>query len=130
TSATFVGSGAREGSDCCLIAASVVALPVDEAGCLSAAFAGRFAADEATLDDPERSLAKASAVAPSGLFAFDGSGIRAANKVDSEVTLLISLFTRLRNSKLNCAPGCESLFSIYSMFGPISFLDPMPPKVM
>src|SRR6516225_10623521 len=45
-------------------------------------------------------------------------------------TLAISLFTRLRNSVLNCAPGWESLLAMYSIFGPISFFDPMPPKVI
>src|SRR6516165_810926 len=59
-----------------------------------------------------------------------GAGACAVATAGSAVTLAISLFTRLRNSGLNCAPGWESLLAIYSMFGPISFFDPMPPKVI
>src|SRR5439155_912554 len=45
-------------------------------------------------------------------------GIRACavTRTGSAETLLISLFTKLRNSELNCAPGCESLLAMYSMF--------------
>src|SRR3974377_1300584 len=44
--------------------------------------------------------------------------------------LAISLFTRLRNSQLNCARVWESLLAMYSIFGPISFFEPIPPKVI
>src|SRR5208282_3874875 len=48
----------------------------------------------------------------------------------SAESLAISLFTKLRNSELNGAPRCESLFIMYSIFGPTSFCDPIPPKVI
>src|SRR6516165_4586323 len=59
-----------------------------------------------------------------------GAGACAVTTAGSADTLAISLFTRLRNSELNCAPGWESLLAMYSIFGPISFFDPMPPKVI
>jgi hypothetical protein len=59
-----------------------------------------------------------------------GTRACAVSTADSADTLAISLFTRLRNYELNCAPGWESLLAMYSMFGPMSFLDPMPPKVI
>ncbi len=48
----------------------------------------------------------------------------------SAESLAISLFTKLRNSELNGASRCESLFMMYSIFGPSSFCDPIPPKVI
>src|SRR5215469_1289994 len=57
------------------------------------------------------------------------AGACAVTIAESADTLAISLFTRLRNSELNCAPGWESLLATCSILGPISFFDPMPPKV-
>src|SRR5579862_6003487 len=59
-----------------------------------------------------------------------GTGACAITTAGSADILAISLFTRLRKSELNCAPGWESLLAIYSMFGPMSFFEPMPPKVI
>ncbi len=42
----------------------------------------------------------------------------------------ILLFTKLRNSELKGARRCESLLTMYSIFDPISFCDPIPLKVI
>src|SRR5215467_6172042 len=70
---------------------------------------------------------RVSAKARAGATAPRACAVTTAGSAD---TLAISLFTRLRNSELNCAPGWESLLAMYSIFGPISFFDPMPPKVI
>src|SRR3974377_865425 len=57
-----------------------------------------------------------------------GARVCAVTTAASADILAISLLTRLRNSQLNCAPGWESLLAIYSIFGPTSFFEPMPPK--
>src|SRR6516165_9790633 len=45
-------------------------------------------------------------------------------------SLATSVLTKLRNSGLNCAPGCESLLAMYSIFGPDNLFEPIPPKVI
>src|SRR3974377_2007923 len=59
-----------------------------------------------------------------------GARACAVTTAGSADILAISLFPRLRNSQLNCAPGWESLLAMYSIFGPISFFEPIPPKVI
>src|SRR6516164_7292861 len=48
--------------------------------------------------------------------------------VSRAATLVNSFLTMLRNSALNCAPGCVSLFTTYSILGASSFCEPIPAK--
>jgi hypothetical protein len=45
-------------------------------------------------------------------------------------SLATSVLTKLRKTGLNCAPGCESLLAMYSIFGPTNLFEPIPPKVI
>src|ERR1700722_3510425 len=73
----------------------------------------------------------AAGVAP-GAVGRDALGISVCAVIEagSAESLAISLFTKSRNSELNGAPGCESLLVMYSIFGPTSLCDPIPPKVI
>src|ERR1022692_1291748 len=70
-----------------------------------------------------------------GLGALGGSGSFGISACGTStlflaVSLAISALTKLRNSELNCAPGCESLLAMYSIFPPSNFFEPIPPNVI